>query len=134
MKQFDWQWYGGHHLENRMTHFNHTYIFPLRFGMDQRLNGYSALVRSGQMTREEGLELACEPIELDLELLEVVQKRLGFSDEDMARVMTQPKRNYLDFKTYKETFEKLRPFFWVMMKMDLVPRSFYVKYTSKRGY
>lgn len=129
-REYDWQWYGGHHLENRMTEFNHTYIFPLRFGMDTRLNEYSALVRSGQMTREEGLKLIKQPIEQDIELLVDIQDRLGFSNDEMARVMTQPQRSYRDFKTYKETFERLRPFFWVMMKLDLVPRSFYMKYTK----
>lgn len=130
---YGWQWYGGHHLENRMTHFNHAYVFPLRFHMDQRLNGYSALIRSGQMSREEGLELIKEPLKLDLELLEVVQKRLGFSDEEMERVMTQPLRTFKDFKTYKQRFERWRPFFYLMYKLDLVPKSFYLKYTSKSG-
>jgi hypothetical protein len=25
----------------------------------------------------------------------------------------------------------MRPFFWLMYKMDLVPKSFYMKYTAK---
>ena len=101
--------------------------------MDQRLNGYSALIRSGQMTREEGLELIREPLKLDLELLEIVQKRLEFSDDEMERVMTQPLRTFKDFKTYKQRFEHWRPFFYLMYKLDLVPKSFYLKYTSKSG-
>ncbi|MBW1811989.1 MAG: N-acetyl sugar amidotransferase [Deltaproteobacteria bacterium] len=129
--EFGWQWYGGHHLENRMTHFNHAFVFPLRFNMDQRLNGYSALVRSGQMTRAEGLELIRKPLKLDMEVLEIVQKRLGFDDAEMERVMTQPLRTFRDFKTYKETFERMRPFFWLMYKLDMVPKSFYIKYTSR---
>jgi len=127
--QYGWQWYGGHHLENRMTHFNHTYIFPLRFGIDQRVNGYSALIRSGQMTRAEGLELMQEPLKFDSELIEMIQKRLGFSDAEFQRVMTQPVKTFKDFKTYKKTFERMRPFFWLMYKLNLVPKSFYMKYT-----
>ena len=34
---YGWQWYGGHHLENRMTHFYHTYFLPRRFGIDQQI-------------------------------------------------------------------------------------------------
>ena len=130
-KEFGWRWYGGHHLENRMTHFNHAYIFPLRFGIDQRLNGYSALVRSGQMTREEGIKLMLEPPRFDPELVELIKKRLALSDSDLERLMTQPKKTFRDFKTYKRTFERMRPFFWLMYKMELVPKSFYTKYTSK---
>ena len=47
--------------------------------------------------------------------------------------MTQPRRTYRDFRTYKSTFERLRPLFWLMAELELVPRSFYVKYTSKKN-
>ncbi len=130
---YGWQWYGGHHLENRFTAFCHSYFFPRRFGIDQRRNGYSALVRSGQMTREEALALLEQPPHLEEDILELIRKRLRFSDEEFERVMTQPHRTYRDFTTYKPTFERLRPLFWAMAKMDLVPHSFYVKYTSRKN-
>ena len=73
-----------------------------------------------------------EPPRYDQELVDIVKKRLGFSDEDLHRLMTLPKKTYQDFKTYKMTFERMRPFFWLMYRLELVPKSFYVKYTSKR--
>ena len=130
---YDWQWYGGHHLENRFTAFYHAYFMYRRFGVDGRKLGYSALIRGGQMTRAEGLEKIAQPPSLDPEILTLVKKRLGFSDEEFERVMTQPKRSYREFKTYKPTFERLRPLFYLMYKANLVPKSFYVKYTSKSG-
>jgi N-acetyl sugar amidotransferase len=54
-KEFDWKYYGGHHLENRMTAFNHSYYFPQKFGIDLRYNTLSACVRSGYISREEAL-------------------------------------------------------------------------------
>ena len=60
-----------------------------------------------------------------------MKKRLGFSDEEFEYLMTQPKKTFRDFKTYKRTFERLRPFFWILAEMDLIPKSFYIKYTSK---
>ena len=45
-KQFGWEYYGGHHLENRMTAFNHSFWFPEKFGIDQRNNSLSASVRA----------------------------------------------------------------------------------------
>ena len=129
--EFGWKWYGGHHLENRFTCFYHSYFLPERFGIDQRLNGYSALVRSGQLTREEGLALMNEPPPLESDLVDLVKKRLGFSDEEFEDLMTRPKKTFRDFKTYKRTFERLRPFFWLLAEMDLIPKSFYIKYTSK---
>jgi len=130
-EEFDWQWYGGHHLENRFTAFYHSYFMPQRFGADGRKLGYSALIRGGQMTREEGAKLIAEPPKVDPEIIELVKKRLGFSDAEFERVMTLPKRTYRDFSTYKPTFERMRPFFYLMYKANLVPKSFYIKYTSK---
>lgn len=129
--ELGWQWYGGHHLENRFTAFYHTYFLPKRFGIDQRANGYSALVRSGQITREEGMALLRQPLSYDPELVEMVKKRLGFSDIEFERIMTQPFKSFRDFKTYKRTFEHMRPFLWLMYKRDLVPKSFFIKYTSR---
>lgn len=131
--ELDWKYYGGHHLENRITTFYHTYFMPRRFQVDERLVEYSALIRSGQMQREEGLEKLCEPPDYDPELVVMVKKRLGFTDDEFEHYMTMPKKSFRDFKTYKPLFEKMRPFFWMMAKMDLIPMSFYIKYTSKNN-
>ena len=129
--EFGWQWYHGHHLENRFTAFYHSYFLPKRFGIDTRSNGFAALVRSGQMDRNEGLRLMDEPPYLENELIDLVKKRIGFSDKEFEDIMNLPKKNYTDYKTYKRTFEKMRIFFWLMYKMDLIPKSFYLKYTVK---
>jgi N-acetyl sugar amidotransferase len=124
-----WKWYGGHHLENRFTAFWHTYYMPRRYGVDTRLLGYSALVRSGQMSRVQGLDLISRPQEYDPELLEMVKKRLGLADEEFERLMTLPRKTYRDFRTYKKTFERLRWLFWILYKLNRVPKSFYIKFT-----
>jgi len=43
-------------------------------------------------------------------------------------VMALPRQSWHDFKTYKPVFERLRPFFWVLMKLNRVPESFYMKF------
>jgi N-acetyl sugar amidotransferase len=129
--KFGWQWYGGHHCENRFSTFCHTYNLPKRWDIDQRANGYSALVRSGQMSRDEGIKLLSKPPEFDPDLIEYLKKRLGFSDDEFTRLMNLPKKSYKDYQTYKQTFEKMKYFFWVMYKMNLVTKSFYLKYTKK---
>lgn len=129
-KHFHWQWYGGHHLENRFTAFYHTYFLPRRFDVDQRLNGYAALIRSSQLSRNAGLSKVMEGPKHDERLVEMVKKRLGFSDSEFEALMNLPKRTFREFRTYKKRFERLRPMFWLMAQLDLVPRSFYLKYTS----
>ena len=131
--KFGWRWYGGHHLENRFTAFYHTYLIPRRLKIDLRVNGYAGLVRCGQMPREEGLRQLAQPIEVDAEVLDLVKKRLRFSDAEFERVMNLPLRTYREYATYKPLFERLRPLFWLLYKLDRVPKSFYTKYTSRTG-
>ncbi len=129
-RDFGWTWYGGHHLENRYTAFCHSYWLPRRFGIDSRVLGYSALIRSGQMTREEGLEAMKEQPVFDDEIVNLVKKRFELSDAEFERLVAIPKKVYRDYPTYKPTFEKMRPFFWALSRADLVPKSFYIKYTA----
>jgi N-acetyl sugar amidotransferase len=131
-EKYGWQWYGGHHLENRITAFVHTFLFPRRFNIDFRAVGYSALIRSNQMTRNEGLELLAQIPENDDEIVEMVKKRLKLDESTFDQLMTMPHRSFHEYKTYKPLFEKMRPFFYLMAKMEYIPWSFYIKYTTKQ--
>lgn len=130
-EKYGWQWYGGHHLENRFTAFYHSFFLPRRWNIDFRIAGYSAYCRNGWISREEALRLMQEPPHIEADLVDFVKKRLGYSEGEFEALMNLPKKTYHDYKTYKRTFERLRPFFWLMYKMELVPKSFYMKYTVK---
>lgn len=127
-KEFDWKYYGGHHLENRMTAFLHSVYAPGKFGADFRNNTLAALVRNGKMSRAEAWsEYNTEPHIPD-DLVTYFKKRLGLSDEEYARKMGEPPRFWREFPTYKKRFERLRPLFFYLAKRNLVPMSFYLKY------
>ncbi|QTH72864.1 N-acetyl sugar amidotransferase [Pseudoalteromonas xiamenensis] len=128
-KDYGWTWYGGHHLENRTAAFFHSYFFPKRWKSDFRIVGYSAYCRDGRMTRDEALALMNEEPHIEEGLVEYYKKRLGLSAAEFDKLMTQPKKYYTDFKNYKKTFERMRPFFFMMAKAGLIPWSFYMKYT-----
>ena len=130
-EEFGWQWYGGHHMENRTAYFTNNYYLPRKFGIDLRYCEYSALIRYGQMSRDEAMTKIAEPKPFDEDILAEVKKRLSFSDEEFDAVMNAPRKTYREYKTYKSLFERLRWFFWLMYKLELVPRSFYAKYTRK---
>lgn len=130
-EKYSWQWYGGHHLENRFTAFYHSYFLPTRWNIDFRIAGYSAYCRNGWMSREEALRLMGESPHIEAGLVDFVKKRLGFSDNEFENLMLMPKKTYKNYVTYKKTFERMRLLFWVMYKMDLIPKSFYMKYTVK---
>jgi len=127
-QKFDWQWYGGHHLESRFSAFCHLYVLPQRWNDDLRYLGHAALVRSNQLERQEALRELQNPVECPEEILNLVKKRLGFNDEEFERVMALPKKTWRDFPNYKRTFERLRPLFYLLAKIGRVPESFYVKF------
>jgi N-acetyl sugar amidotransferase len=129
-RELGWTWYGGHHLENRFTAFYHSYFLPRRWGIDTRRLELSAFVRTGAMGRDAAAAVLEAPREHDPQILALVKKRLGFTDEEFDAVMALPKRSFRDFKTYKRTFERMKPFWWLLYKADRVPRSFYVKFAD----
>lgn len=132
-RDYDWQYYGGHHLENRLVAFNHSYYLPKKFGVDLRNLSLAAAVRSGKMSREEALRLYSLPPHLEEGLVQYFKTRLGIDDAEFDRVMNGERKCYKDYPTYKPLFEKLRPLFYILAKSNLVPMSFYIKYTSKSG-
>lgn len=130
-RELGWQDYGGHHLENRITAFHHSYYNPVKFGIDNRNTVLSASVRSGIMSREDALEEYRKPPYMEEGLVDYFKKRLRMSDDEFVATLKRPNKTYRDYPTYKKRFERLRPFFYVLAKANLVPMSFYIKYTSK---
>jgi len=127
-KNYDWQYYGGHHLENRMTAYYHGVYMPQKFRRDLRNNTLSALARNGSMTRKDAWAEYNTPPKVEKKLVSYFKKRLELSDEAYAEIMSKPPRAWHEFPTYKKRFEKLRPLFAVLAKSNLVPKSFYLKY------
>ena len=130
-KEFKWKYYGGHHLENKMTKFVHTVYFPEKFKTDFRNNSLSALVRNKKISRKKAWELYNKPIKNKKAILEYFIKRLKLSINDYEKKMKENPRYWKDFPTYKRIFENLSPLFFIMQKLNLVPKSFYVKYCKK---
>lgn len=127
-RQYGWRYYGGHHLENRMTAFLHSVYLPTKFGSDMRNNTLAARVRNGALSREAAWAEYNTPPVIEDDLVGYFKKRLDLSDDDYERVMSDLPRNWTEFPTYKRRFERLRPLFSLLAKTNLVPMSFYLKY------
>lgn len=127
-KEYDWKYYGGHHLENRMTAFYHSYYMPTKFDSDLRNNTLSAQVRNGTKSREEAWkEYNSEPL-LEDDLINYFKKRLQLSDQEFEETMKLAPKSWYEYPTYKKRFERLRPLFKILADASLVPMSFYLKY------
>ena len=125
---FNWEYYGGHHLENKMTAFYHSIYAPQKFGADFRNNTLSALARMGKITREEAWKRYNTPPIIEEGLLDYFKKRMKLTDEEYLNKMNEPPRSWREFPTYKKRFELLRPLFKILANNNLVPMSFYLKY------
>jgi len=127
-EKFGWCYYGGHHLENRMTAFYHSVYLPQKFVSDMRNNTLAARVRNGALTREQAwAEYNTAPL-IEDELVGYFKKRLDLSDELYEKVMRAEPKNWTEYPTYKKRFERMRPMFYLLAKANLVPMSFYLKY------
>lgn len=100
MDEVGWRDYGGKHYESTFTRFFHAYYLPRKFGYDLRKSYYSALVCSGQITREEALRDLAEPpappalMEQDRAY---VLKKLGLSEAEFEMILAAPNKTYADY-------------------------------------
>ena len=92
-KAFDWKYYGGKHHESIFTKFYQTYILPEKFNVDKRKSHLSALIRNGEIKKEEALKELEQPLDgkdsLDFEY-DYVIKKLGFTSEEFKSLMKKP--------------------------------------------
>jgi len=130
-KKYGWEWYGGKHMESMTSAFNNYYWSPKKFRIYREQVELAALVRCGQMSREDALKKFAEPIMVDKDFVDKFLKRLRMDKREFYKCLIKKNQSYKDFKTYKKTFERYKPFFWLMYKWYLVPKSFYEKYCRK---
>lgn len=128
-----WEYYGGHHLENRIAVFGHTVYLPQKFKIDYRFLSLGAMVRAGEISRDDALQQYRNPVVANADIVPFLKKRLGLSDEEYSRVMKEAPKSWHDYPTYKPYFEMLRPLFFLLAKANLVPMSFYLKYCFPSG-
>jgi len=127
-QRFKWQWYGGHHCENKYSMFVGNYLQPQKFGIDLRYIEYSALIRSGQMSQRTALDIITDPPEIDEWVIEEVKERLRLGIGDLETIMAMPIKTHLDYDTYRAEFKRLEPLFSKLVRDKAIPNTFYQKY------
>jgi N-acetyl sugar amidotransferase len=95
-----WKNYGGKHHESVYTRWYQGYWLPKKFGYDKRKVHFSSLICSGNISREEALQMLNQPSyeeRLQEEDTFYVIKKLGISQTELDMIMKLPIRNYKDF-------------------------------------
>jgi N-acetyl sugar amidotransferase len=112
-EKIDWRDYGGKHYESVWTRFFQGHYLPTRFGFDKRKAHYSSLICSGQMTREEALDLLELPI-YDVSLLQqdldFVAKKFGMTVPELDAIMVSPTTSAYDFPNNSFFLDNLRKY------------------------
>jgi N-acetyl sugar amidotransferase len=91
-RELNWREYGAKHFESLFTKFYQAYILPVKFGIDKRKAHLSALVRNGELTRDQAVQELSKPYYDPKELKQdkdYVFKKLGFSEGEFDSLMKQ---------------------------------------------
>ena len=106
-RELGWQYYGGKHYESRFTKFFQSYYLPVKFKFDKRRAHLSSLIISGQISRDDALEIMKENVYSEIEIgndLEYVAKKLDWSPQEFKAIIDMPPKRHQDFATNESLF------------------------------
>lgn len=129
-KRINWQDYGGHHHENKFTHFIQSYYLPQKFNIDKRKTELSAQIRSGHITRERAEQILAAPYGYDQEIVDYVIEQLGFSKQEFEIIMKTPNKSYNDYKTLQPIYRLLSLPINIATRLGFLPRILFLKYCN----
>ncbi|TAF65868.1 MAG: N-acetyl sugar amidotransferase [Cytophagales bacterium] len=127
-KELEWVNTGAHYFDDLWQSLA-TNLHRTKFNIDRRLFNYSALVRSGQMTREEALERTKEVYVIeDPKVIDLCIKRLGLTREEYESIIDQPVKTFRNYNTNYSIMRWLKFPIWVASKLNILPGTAYDKY------
>jgi N-acetyl sugar amidotransferase len=98
---FGLQTYPYKHYESRFTRFYEGYWLPKKFGYDKHRAHFSSLILTGQMKREDALNLIAQPA-YDQETInqdfEYIAKKLDLTVAELQELFNGENKSYRDYK------------------------------------
>jgi N-acetyl sugar amidotransferase len=128
IQNLEWQNPGAHYFDDLYQSLM-TFVHRTKFGINRRIYNYSALVRSGQMTREEALtKSTADYVIEDPKVINLCIKRLGLTPEQFEELLQNQPKTFRDYPNNYSLIKKLRPFIWILSRTNLIPSSTFDKY------
>lgn len=128
-KELDWEYYGGHHHENHYTKFFQSYYLPQKFNIDKRKTELSALIRSGQITREEALaEIEASPYHFEQTTVDYAINKLDISQKEWDIIMNTEIKSHDNYKTLLPFIKVMKWPIKIATQMNVLPKILYLKY------
>lgn len=99
------------HYESIFTRFYQGFILPVKFGVDKRKNHLSALILTGQISKEESEKLIKEipyPSEKDLiEDIEYFLKKMKWTSQELQEYLRRKEKSHKDYGSELELWNLL---------------------------
>lgn len=127
-REFDWVYPGGHYYDDLYWSLI-VHIHRVKFNIDLRINSYSALVREGQMERDEAIQLLQKNYVIeDPDVIRLCLKRLGLNREDFDKYMSLPPKHFAEYPNNYSLLKKLRLPVYLLCKTGFLPKVVYDKW------
>jgi N-acetyl sugar amidotransferase len=126
--ELGWVYPGAHYFDDLYQSLM-TYLYRVKFGIDRRKFNYSALIRSGQMTRKEAFDrIGTIYVIEDPKVIDLCIKRLGLTDEQFRAYASAPVKTFRDYRTNYRYIKALKYPIKLMSMLHLIPSVTYDKY------
>jgi len=128
VRELAWKSPGAHYSDDLYQSLIY-YLNRVKFNIDRRLFNYSALVRTGQMSREFALDRISRPNSIeDEKVIALCIRRLGLTRAEFETLVAAPPRSFHD---YPNSYRLLRLVRWpikIMSRLNMIPESAYDKF------
>ena len=126
--ELDWVYPGAHYYDDLYQSIV-TYVLRTKFNIDRRISNYSALVRSGQMSRDGALERLKEIYVIeDPKVISLCIKRLGLTKESFEAMIDAPAKTFRDYPNLLSIIRRFSFFVAILARLNVIPKSTYAKY------
>lgn len=130
--ELGWQYGGTHHFDCVFKPLV-AHIHQRKFGIDLRKIPLAALVRTGQVPREEALaSLQKAPAGGDPGAVDAALERLDLTREDLEALLREPRKSFLDYGSHHGKLRALGPIVRLLSRLNLLPETLHEKYIQLR--
>ncbi|MBH8556818.1 adenine nucleotide alpha hydrolase family protein [Hymenobacter negativus] len=128
VRELAWKSPGAHYSDDLYQSLIY-YLNRVKFNIDRRLFNYSALIRSGQMSREVALHrISSVNLIEDEAVIALCIKRLGLTRAEFETIVAAPPKTFHDYPNNYALLQLLRGPIKLMSRLNLIPESAYDKY------
>lgn len=120
-----WVAYSGKHHESTFTKYFQGSFLPAKFSIDKRIAHLSDLIRCGEISRDEAINILSQPpiAQREAEKLEnYVLKKLEIDPSTFETIMKLPIRSYSDYSNNEILIRQLKNGIYRGRKFGLIPK------------